>query len=94
MAADLTGLDLSSEEVLTINLFDDNKGSVVNITNVGLRRNSMSMAVEQVPRGTGSGFIWDDKGHIVTNFHVIQVSEYSLDNHRSPIYVPALIYSA
>jgi S1-C subfamily serine protease len=26
----------------------------------------------QVPRGTGTGFVWDDKGHIVTNFHVIQ----------------------
>jgi S1-C subfamily serine protease len=25
-----------------------------------------------VPRGTGSGFIWDDAGHVVTNFHVIQ----------------------
>ena len=24
------------------------------------------------PRGTGSGFIWDDAGHVVTNFHVIQ----------------------
>ena len=35
----------------------------------------MSMAVEQVPRGTGSGFIWDNKGHIVTNFHVIQVQQ-------------------
>src|SRR5690606_6770715 len=26
----------------------------------------------QVPRGTGSGFIWDDAGHVVTNNHVIQ----------------------
>jgi S1-C subfamily serine protease len=25
-----------------------------------------------VPRGTGTGFVWDDSGHIVTNFHVIQ----------------------
>lgn len=25
-----------------------------------------------VPRGTGSGFIWDDIGHVVTNFHVIE----------------------
>ena len=25
-----------------------------------------------VPRGTGSGFIWDEAGHVVTNFHVIQ----------------------
>ncbi len=25
-----------------------------------------------VPRGTGSGFVWDGAGHVVTNFHVIQ----------------------
>jgi S1-C subfamily serine protease len=30
------------------------------------------MNVEQVPEGTGSGFIWDDQGDIVTNFHVIK----------------------
>ena len=30
-----------------------------------------------MPRGTGSGFIWDDAGHVVTNFHVIQ-------GHRLP----------
>src|SRR6218665_2764658 len=30
------------------------------------------MNVSEVPRGTGSGFIWDAAGHIVTNFHVIQ----------------------
>jgi S1-C subfamily serine protease len=28
--------------------------------------------VQQVPRGTGTGFVWDAAGHIVTNFHVIQ----------------------
>jgi S1-C subfamily serine protease len=25
-----------------------------------------------VPQGTGSGFVWDKKGHIVTNYHVIE----------------------
>lgn len=25
-----------------------------------------------MPQGTGSGFIWDDDGHVVTNFHVIR----------------------
>ncbi|MCI3953141.1 MAG: 2-alkenal reductase, partial [Burkholderiales bacterium] len=30
--------------------------------------------VMQVPKGTGSGFIWADRGHVVTNFHVIQGS--------------------
>tara|TARA_B100001758_G_scaffold1749_1_gene1486 strand:- start:5139 stop:6446 length:1308 start_codon:yes stop_codon:yes gene_type:complete len=24
-----------------------------------------------LPKGVGSGFIWDDEGHIITNFHVI-----------------------
>jgi len=28
--------------------------------------------VQQIPRGTGSGFVWDSEGHIVTNFHVIE----------------------
>ena len=27
--------------------------------------------VHSIPRGTGSGFVWDDSGHIVTNYHVI-----------------------
>jgi len=64
--------ELSKDEVATINLFEDNKGSVVYITNVGLRQNAITLDVERVPRGTGSGFVWDTDGHIVTNFHVIQ----------------------
>jgi S1-C subfamily serine protease len=32
----------------------------------------LSLNVQQVPEGTGSGFMWDDEGHIVTNYHVIQ----------------------
>jgi S1-C subfamily serine protease len=27
--------------------------------------------VMSVPRGTGSGFVWDEQGHVVTNVHVI-----------------------
>jgi S1-C subfamily serine protease len=30
------------------------------------------MDVFQIPRGSGSGFVWDREGHVVTNFHVIQ----------------------
>ena len=26
----------------------------------------------EIPQGAGSGFVWDDDGHIITNFHVIR----------------------
>nr|MCU0968272.1 trypsin-like peptidase domain-containing protein [Rubrivivax sp.] len=45
---------------------------VVNITALGTQRDLFSLNVQQVPRGTGTGFVWDERGHIVTNFHVIQ----------------------
>ena len=38
----------------------------------GLQRDFFSLNVQEVPQGTGSGFIWDRQGHVVTNFHVIQ----------------------
>jgi len=31
--------------------------------------NFLSLDVMQIPRGTGTGFIWDDRGNVVTNFH-------------------------
>jgi S1-C subfamily serine protease len=47
---------------------------VVHITSLAAQRDLFSLRVQQVPSGTGSGFIWDANGHIVTNFHVIQGS--------------------
>ncbi|HJV60975.1 MAG TPA: trypsin-like peptidase domain-containing protein, partial [Albitalea sp.] len=63
---------LSGEELNNISVFKSASPSVVNITALGLERELFSMNVQQVPRGTGTGFVWDDRGHIVTNFHVIQ----------------------
>lgn len=46
--------------------------SVVYIDTFSEKQDAFSANVMEVPNGSGSGFIWDDKGHIVTNFHVIQ----------------------
>ncbi len=64
--------DLAADEKATIELFDKSRASVVYITTAQLVRDAWSRNVFSVPRGTGSGFIWDDAGHVVTNFHVIQ----------------------
>lgn len=34
----------------------------------------------EVPLGSGSGFLWDDKGHVVTNYHVISPPRTSKNN--------------
>lgn len=36
------------------------------------RRDVFTLDVMSVPQGSGSGFIWDKKGHVVTNYHVIR----------------------
>jgi S1-C subfamily serine protease len=63
-------VSLGSEEVKTVSLFKNASPSVVNITR--LEVSSMSFNESAIPTGTGSGFVWDDQGHIVTNYHVIQ----------------------
>ena len=63
---------LTSDEKLTIDLFRASSPSVVYITTLTRRQNWFSMNVEEIPSGTGSGFVWDRRGHIITNFHVIE----------------------
>jgi S1-C subfamily serine protease len=63
---------LLPDERNTIEVFRRTSRSVVFIVNNQLRRDYFSLNVFEVPRGSGSGFVWDNKGHIVTNFHVMQ----------------------
>ena len=63
---------LTGEEKRDIEVFRRAQASVVFITSLALRRSLFSFDVQQIPQGTGSGFVWDRRGHIVTNFHVIQ----------------------
>lgn len=63
---------LTTAETHTIRLFEGAAPSVCFITTTQMRRDFFSRDVSEIPRGTGSGFVWDKEGHIVTNFHVIQ----------------------
>ena len=62
---------LTDEETRTIEVFRRASASVVYITSVAIRRDFFFNALE-IPRGSGSGFVWDKRGHIVTNFHVLE----------------------
>jgi len=64
--------DLLEYERNTIEVFREAGDSVVFVTNNALRRDFFTADVTVVPQGSGSGFVWDQYGHIVTNFHVVQ----------------------
>lgn len=64
--------DLAEDEKSTIALFKNASPSVVHITTLTTRQDSLTFDVFQIPRGTGTGFVWDADGRVVTNFHVIQ----------------------
>ena len=64
--------ELRPEERATITLFRQASPSVVNITTIAVRRDLFTLNLYQIPEGTGSGFVWDESGNIITNFHVIQ----------------------
>ena len=78
--------DLADDEKSTIELFKRCAPSVVYITNLAVRRDAFGFNVTEIPQGTGSGFVWDDQGHVVTNFHVIenaQRAEVTLHDHST-----------
>jgi len=71
-ANDLDYLSFATEdEANTTEIFSKASPSVVYVTNTALGRNFFSLDVMEIPRGSGTGFVWDKSGLIVTNFHVI-----------------------
>lgn len=63
---------LPADEQATIDLFEKTRGSVVFITTEARVMDIWTRNMFDIPRGSGSGFVWDDHGHIVTNNHVVE----------------------
>lgn len=64
--------ELSDAEKSNIEIFRQASPSVVYITTLTEMINLLTRDITRIPRGTGSGFIWDKHGHIITNYHVLQ----------------------
>jgi S1-C subfamily serine protease len=64
--------DLTPDERSVTTLFQEVSPSVVYITSIALRRDFFRLNVMEIPQGTGSGFVWDRSGNVVTNYHVIR----------------------
>lgn len=63
---------MTPEESHTIDLFEKAAPSVCYITTSVVRRDFWTRNVMEIPQGSGSGFVWDRNGHVITNYHVIQ----------------------
>jgi len=63
---------LGQDELDTIELFEQASPAVVHIRTTEVLRDRFSFAVREEFTGTGSGFFWDPRGYIVTNYHVIK----------------------
>jgi len=77
--------DLSEFEKANIKIFQNTNPSVVFINTV-TERTDFYGDTSQVPEGSGSGFVWDKAGHIVTNFHVIRTAtgaQVTLWDHKA-----------
>lgn len=64
------------DEQNTVDIFDNAGPGTVFVTQNQIVRDRYTMRATEVPAGSGSGFIWDTDGHIVTNYHVIDGSSH------------------
>jgi S1-C subfamily serine protease len=63
--------ELAADERSTIEIFENAKPSVVFISTQQRVMDAWTRNVFSIPKGTGSGFVWDELGHVVTNYHVV-----------------------
>ncbi|CAG9460455.1 unnamed protein product [Pedinophyceae sp. YPF-701] len=66
---------LSPEEKRTVSIFERGTKSVVYVSSLARKRDTFTLDLREIPDGVGSGFIWDDEGHVITNYHVVREAD-------------------
>jgi S1-C subfamily serine protease len=80
------------DERNTIAVFEAAGPATVFVTQSHAVRNRFTARIDQIPAGSGSGFIWDTDGHIVTNFHVVAQGEsFSITLDDGKLYQARLV---
>ncbi|XP_078177993.1 DEGP protease 5 [Carex rostrata] len=91
--------ELEEDERRVVRIFQEMSPSVVFIKDIQIKPNAKSAAIDGLEfsednlrdakvEGTGSGFIWDNYGHIVTNYHVIaKLATDQAGFHRCKVYL-------
>lgn len=93
--AEITSAFLTNDEENNISVFENASPSVVFVTNTQLRRQRFSLNVMEIPRGSGTGFIWDKSGLIVTNFHVVYgANKITIELQNNKSYQATVVGSA
>lgn len=64
--------EIAGDEQATIEIFEAASPSVVYISTIAQPLSPWTRNLTEVRRGTGTGLVWDARGHIVTNYHVIE----------------------
>ena len=67
--------DLEPVEKTRIAVFRRSVPSVVSVSSRGLVRSNFGIRRAEPVEGSGTGVVWDDEGHILTNYHVIEIGE-------------------
>jgi len=63
--------DLDPDEKKNIAIFESASPAVVFITSLAVQQDAFSLNSNEIPQGSGSGFVWDLQGHVITNYHVV-----------------------
>jgi S1-C subfamily serine protease len=64
--------DLADDEKTTIKIFEAASPSVVYVHTIVPQQDPLNLNAQQLARGSGTGIVWDERGHIVTNYHVVK----------------------